>query len=180
MRRFWRKAYAPQVVPCPMQAQGTMASQAAHVCVWHTDTWSDLRIWHDWLRDRKSKYMNQIEKALGRKLPWRRDRFSGGTYWPAGEPRPRTCSYCGGVHPDDSVLLIMRGWEVETTTKTYKRYLHPPGHRAAIAETEASGFSTWIGPRSPVPPVKLYTYHFDERQADAFNAALDFEPADKG
>lgn len=168
--------YPKQETPCPRQAHGTMASQLAHECVWYNDNWSRRRVWADWFRDRKSRVWDWVEKHLFT-LPWRRDRFMGGTYWPDGEPRPRTCSYCGGVHPDDAVTLIMRGWEVESTGKSYKRYLHPPGYRAAIERfhegMDALKEPRWEGPRSPVPPVKVYTYHFDQRQIDAFNAALD-------
>lgn len=171
---FGRRTYERQAQPCPRQAYGTMSAQLDHVCVWYDDQWSRRRIWSDWLRDRRSAFWTWLE-TVG--LPTPTSRFSGGTFWPEGEPRPRTCSYCGGVHPDDAIALIMRGWEVETTGKSYKRYLHPPGYVDAIRQfrDEQNEFKQprWTGPRSPVPPVKVYTYHFDQRQVDAFNAALD-------
>lgn len=79
-------------------------------------------------------------------------RMEGGIRWPGG-PKPRTCSYCGGVHPDDAVSLLKAGWHVEGTDKSYKRYLNPPS-----------------GP-GPVPPVKVYVQHFGHEQIAAFNAA---------
>lgn len=91
---------------------------------------------------------------------------------------PRTCSFCGGIHPEDAIRLVGDGWEVEKTDKSYKRYLEPPGYRAHIQKMmdrlhlrmlkheEPEEF--W----SPVPPVKLYTAHFDADQADRFNAVM--------
>lgn len=160
----------PQSTPCPAQAYGTLSSQLDHVCTWRSDRWSRRQIWADRLRDRRSALMDRIE-ALGVRLPRNRDRFAGGTRWPDGEPKPRTCSYCGGAHPDDVLTLMHRGWEVDATDKGYKRYLHPPGYRAANEEFRASG--RWAGPPTPVPPVKVYTYHFDSRQIAAFNYALE-------
>ena len=43
--------------------------------------------------------------------------------------KPRTCSYCGSLHPEDTLKLVREGWEDEPTTKHYKGYLHPPGWR---------------------------------------------------
>ncbi len=91
---------------------------------------------------------------------------------------PRTCSYCGGIHPDDAILLVKEGWEVETTGKSYKRYLGPPGtHQRHVSVmnnlrngdgTLQSVPSVW----SPTPPVKMYVYHFSQEQIERFNAAL--------
>lgn len=80
----------------------------------------------------------------------------GHVLWSYGGEQPRTCSFCGGVHPEDAIALIAVGnWRVEGTTKGYKRYLQPP-----------HGFP------SPVPPVKLYVQHFNEDQIARFNGAL--------
>lgn len=160
---------------CPRQSEATMAVQLAHRQYWRTNGWSTRRIWRDWLTDRKSKIFDWL-KAHG--LPVPRGRFYGGTCWPAGHPKPRTCSYCGGVHPDDAIALVLAGWEVEPTGKPYKRYLHPPGYADAVErllkhqdELRTERFK-WKGPHSPVPPVKVYVYHFDQQHIDAFNAAL--------
>jgi hypothetical protein len=92
--------------------------------------------------------------------------------WP-GEP-PRTCSFCGGIHPDDAIKLLTEGWEVEGTGK---RYLHPPGFRARHAPLIDSidrgtiGGGTSQHSWEPVPPVKLYDQHFNDEQIVRFNNA---------
>ena len=79
--------------------------------------------------------------------------------WAAGQrilyDKPRTCSYCGGAHPDDVIALMERGWWVEATDKNYKRYLHAPS-----------------GLPEPSPPVKIYVQHFSEAQVDRFNKII--------
>jgi hypothetical protein len=134
---------------CPRQAEATMSVQRENVHAWQTDRWDSAR--------------------------------DGATVWPDGHDKPRTCSYCGGVHPDDAIALIRAGWEVEATTKGYKRYLHPPGYgadtEAVLAALRAGALPPQRAVSSPVPPVKLYTYHFDKPQADAFNVALRKQPA---
>lgn len=167
-------------VICPRQADATLSDQLGHRPHWRTDHWSQRRIWSDWFRDQKSRFLDRLdrlEQRTGRRLlPRNRTRFYGGTKWPSGEPKPRTCSYCGGVHPDDAILLLARGWDVEATDKSYKRYLHPPGYRAAMDRMREQ-FTFEIPavefPESPVPPVKVYTYHFEQAQIDAFNHQLD-------
>ena len=110
-------------------------------------------------------------------------------WWRGPGPAPRTCSFCGGVNPEDAIALIRdHGWEVEATGKAYKRYLQPPGSRFRHAtllrkmrERRAAGLmgdavtdavnetpSVW----SPVPPVKLYVQHFTPEQIEEFNEAL--------
>lgn len=79
----------------------------------------------------------------------------GNTFWEWGE-RPRTCSFCGGIHPDDAARLVREGWHVGSTDKAYKRYLEPPTHRSG----------------GLIPPVKLYVQHFSPGQVTAFNKAL--------
>jgi hypothetical protein len=112
---------------------------------------------------------------------WAENRWTKGRdpdYFPEGVDQPRTCSYCGGVNPDDAIGLIESGWESEGTGKSYKRYLHPKGYRAAqeafIASIGLPG-GTSDSPRiqSPTPPVKLYTPHFTAEQIAAFNRAID-------
>jgi hypothetical protein len=169
---------------CPQQVNATLDAQKDHRTHWRTDAWSLRRIWVDWWRDARSRFRDWL-KARGWNVE--RGRYYGGTFWPGG-PKPRTCSYCGGVNPDDAVELIRNGWEVEPTTKGYKRYLHPPGYAAGLRAmsqsfqirgdgrqaVEDEVFRTAV--RSPVPPVKVYTYHFDQAQIEAFNAAI----ADQG
>lgn len=80
--------------------------------------------------------------------------------------QPRVCCFCGGVHPDDAIRLLKEGWHVDSTDKAYKRYLEPPGG------TLRFGKGVYVPPWGPVPPVKLYTQHFDGEQITLFNAAL--------
>jgi hypothetical protein len=112
----------------------------------------------------------------------RGSRFYGGTYWPAGAPRPRTCSFCGGVHPDDAVTLLLAGWELEGTGKADTRRLHPPGYdagvRAMLAAIRArrNGLPRRPAVRSPVPPVTLYIQHCTTAQIAQLNAAISTSP----
>ena len=95
---------------------------------------------------------------------------------PTWQGCPRTCSFCGGVHPEDALALLTAGWEGETTGKDYKRYLHPPGflrHMDTVLEAmraQCSGLPAFL---DPIPPVKLYVYHLDQPQILAFNRVLD-------
>lgn len=77
------------------------------------------------------------------------------TFFPQGFQPPRTCSYCGGVHPQDALDLMQKGWRIEATDKSYKRYMHPPH-----------------GTREASPPVKLYVMHLTPEQIDRFNSLL--------
>jgi len=99
---------------------------------------------------------------------------------------PRTCNWCGGIHPEDSIRLVKEyGFEVEKTDKNYKIYLEPPGYRIAfnarinnlrkfkngeIKEEDIEGRtpSVW----SPTPPAKVYLQHFSQDDVDAINAVL--------
>lgn len=108
---------------------------------------------------------------------WETDRWSRGKHvkwnW---EWKPRTCSFCGSVHPEDALRLLDEGWELDATGKTYKVYLMPPGFRQSMEtrlknlreQGEPIGPSVW----SPVPPVKLYTHHCDQQQVDKLNDSL--------
>lgn len=93
---------------------------------------------------------------------------------------PRTCSFCGGLHPEDAIRLVAEGWEVDATGKAYKRYLEPPGsrtrHEALMASLRDPSREAGQGVPSvwaPTPPVKLYVMHFDEDQIRRFNEALE-------
>lgn len=100
----------------------------------------------------------------------------GHVLWSYGGEQPRTCSFCGGIHPDDAIALIEAGWGVEGTTKSYKRYLEPPGYQDYMDRIRKAGYDLKAAgePRvdSPVPPVKLYVQHFSEEQILRFNAAV--------
>lgn len=74
--------------------------------------------------------------------------------WRWDGEQPRTCSFCGGIHPDDATALMRAGWHLGVTDKSYKRYMDPPDGAPLT------------------PPVKLYVQHFSAQQIDAFNAAM--------
>jgi hypothetical protein len=105
--------------------------------------------------------------------------------FPEGFEKPRSCNFCGSVHPEDAIALLKQGWEVEAS-KPYKRYLHPPGyteymrtfldwerrhmyHEAEMGEDPGER-PTFV---HVTPPAKLYTMHLDKDQIARFNAALD-------
>lgn len=98
--------------------------------------------------------------------------------WPEGFTKPRTCSYCGSVHPDDLIALVEQGWEFDPSTKSYKSYWQPPGFiermNAALRDITQLVDGRLGEPRhvSPVPPVKLYHNHLRAEQADRINAML--------
>lgn len=92
---------------------------------------------------------------------------------------PRTCSFCGGIHPDDCLKLMEEGWEVEGTDKNYKRYLNPPGYSTkqqallkSIADPQREPGEGVPSVWSPTPPVKVYFYHFTPEQGAKFNEIL--------
>ncbi|WP_423396072.1 hypothetical protein [Burkholderia sp. LMG 21824] len=87
---------------------------------------------------------------------WRDDRWSrDDSDWPdvCTKP-PRTCSYCGGVNPDDVIPLLIAGWHVEPTTKYYKFYLNDQQGQSAL------------------PPVKVYLMHWTREQVERADAVL--------
>lgn len=81
-------------------------------------------------------------------------RSDGGTVVWGWSWMPRSCSFCGGIHPDDAIRLVREGWKVEATGKFYKRYLNPPDGLGVV------------------PPVKLYVFHFDLEARKLFNLAI--------
>jgi len=92
---------------------------------------------------------------------WQRGRWSkevgSSGRWTGPGMAPRTCSFCGGAHPDDVVGMVRGGgWRLGSTDKAYKYYLNPADER-----------------RKPVPPVKVYLQHFDDEARASLNAALE-------
>ncbi len=108
---------------------------------------------------------------------WRADRWASGR-WPQGYSQPKSCSFCGGVYPDDAISLVRKGWEVDPTDKWYKRYLQPPGYRQQVKRTLQRIRGIPVPDMSitlPTPPVKLYVQHFSEDQMETFNKAIKSE-----
>ena len=154
-----------ETVICPRRAEGVLPGYPDHD-EWVTNHWiAD----HDEAERKRQEWLaNNPNSSIGA--------TQGEWLWSWGPPR--TCSFCGGIHPEDAIRLISEGWEVDPTTKPYKRYLEPPGmrqkHKALIAALDRGDDSFRSVPSvwSPGPPVKLYTMHFDQDQIDRFNAAL--------
>jgi hypothetical protein len=101
------------------------------------------------------------------------DRHHGEWCWPHA-PAPRTCSFCGSIHPEDALTLLAQGWDTEGTGKNYKKYLHAPGYMHRMRELINNRTSpitqnwTW----DPTPPLKLYTYHMNQEQIDRANTII--------
>lgn len=99
---------------------------------------------------------------------WPTDKWKG---WPAelGTP-PRSCSYCGSVHPGDAVAMIRAGWEIEPTTKCYKWYINPPGsklHHKRVLRNIANPPKATHATVSPM--VKFYGPHGSPADLAALN-----------
>lgn len=91
---------------------------------------------------------------------WKRSKWHSyykSNRWPDDFEKPRTCSFCGSVHPDDLVDLLKKGWRVGNTDKSYKKYIEAP-----------------IGYKSPIPPLKLYVMHCSQEQINKLNKAVNY------
>ena len=91
--------------------------------------------------------------------------------WP--EDKPRWCSFCGSIHPDDAIALLKHGWEIDRA-KSYKFYINPPGTRDRtnrILEKRRAGDRDGEGLRIPNtgPPVKLYVQHMGPGHVEEWN-----------
>ena len=167
-RSIFAKSVPLEVQTCPRRQEGPSYDKVGQDC-WKIDRWdydlhwSGSKHWTDEKGKRRSENIGPNRQTWHH--PW----------------LPRSCSYCGGIHPEDAIKLIQEGWEVEGTDKGYKRYLHPPGYQLHVgvmlgylttqsltAEENKLFSASW----SPVPPVKLYTPHFDNELKDRFNKAL--------
>ena len=79
---------------------------------------------------------------------WRRTKKES---WPKGIKKPRTCSFCGCIHPEDAITLVRdSNFTVESTTKNYKWYLNPPHGQVA-------------------PSFKLYRQHTTQEQRETLS-----------
>jgi hypothetical protein len=144
------------------------------------DTWDRGRWSNNLLLVRVGRFLRKWANIL--KNHGKQTFFEGdhNDEWLWRGPIPRTCSFCGGIHPDDAIRLVSEGWEMENTGKSYKRYLEPPGYHNHMEELHQKIYETGVPvdhstfPEfwSPVPPVKLYVTHFDKDQVEKFNEAL--------
>jgi len=93
--------------------------------------------------------------------------------WPGPGPTPRTCSYCGCIHPED-VLRLKREFKFEVTrsTKSYKVYIEAPGYGIeqvnSLANMQAGVDPVEAFSKNKVqaiyPPLKAYSPHFSPDQ----------------
>jgi hypothetical protein len=149
---------------CPRRGENALSSRLPLPDTWDRGRWAATR--------------EEAEAEVAEFMAENPTGSIGEVLWPGPHPQPRSCSYCGGIHPDDAVTLVRAGWESEDTTKSYKRYLQPPGYRAYMNRLLDAGYDVAHvekGTSSPVPPVKLYTMHFAREQVKEFNAALDLQ-----
>jgi hypothetical protein len=100
--------------------------------------------------------------------------------WPGDVPR--TCSFCGSLHPEDVLRLLAEGWEHERA-KSYKGYMHRPGwatkSAAFLASLRDLGREPGQGVPSvwePTPPAKFYVMHFTAEQLQRLNELLRNSP----
>lgn len=151
----------PHFQVCPRSFESSLRQNKWDI--WRTGTWGSvlsrwIENWYhngwlgDWLRANDLRLRRAGHGRFANR--WWPSPYKGGTVWQI-DWQPRTCSYCGGVHPDDAIRLHEEGWIVESTTKNYKFYLKPPG-------------AGW----APVPPVKVYLAHFDSPAIKRANIAL--------
>jgi len=81
---------------------------------------------------------------------------------------PRTCSFCGGVNPEDCIKLLDAKWEVAPTDKTHKRYIEPPGaYKRYLSSTGRGSRASEVTSEVEVhysvsPPIKWYSAHWNE------------------
>jgi hypothetical protein len=181
-----------ETIACPrrMQETGPWKHQA-ELDTWVRDRWladpDQVRRRHDAEDEDGLRRHNERNAAAGEvpitlaeyRARWYVRGPNNGLWLWTGDP-PRTCSFCGGIHPEDAIRLVTDGWEVEPTSKSYKRYLVPPGaatrHAAFLASLRDPAREPGQGMPSawePTPPVKLYTMHLDADQVRRFNEALD-------
>jgi hypothetical protein len=85
---------------------------------------------------------------------WTATRWNGdGAQWPEAVFRPRTCTYCGGLNPDDAIELIVDGWSLGMTDKTNEYQFNPPAGRVS-------------------PPAMVYLQHWSREQCQRADEVL--------
>jgi hypothetical protein len=113
-----------------------------------------------------TEYKNGVSKVISTHINWLQA-------WP--KP-PLICSFCSCARPDDVFrLLLEEDWEIETTSKSYKFYLHPPGYHVYMRNligNVKNVINRLDSFKSPVPPVKGYVWHFSEEEIKELNKLL--------
>lgn len=176
---------------CPRRGEGGAGSFLPGPDRWDTGRWStneeSVRLQH-LAEDTAGLARHNAMNALRNEPPITMEEYT--TKWHIRGPSndlwfwswgpPRTCSYCGGIHPEDALRLLGDDWEVDGTTKGYKKYLNPPGtnqkHAALIRSLQDKNkepFQCVPSVWSPTPPVKVYVQHFTAEHIDQWNAIVD-------
>ena len=178
----------PERQRCPRRDEGYGYDKSPTADSWRPRNWGltwarHLAYW--WNNGLVGIALRRLQNTLWQR-EWHRLRGwlpnppQGGTTW-EWPWQPRTCSFCGGVHPEDAARLVMEGWDAGVTDKDYKWYLEPPGTReryiramkALRSEVRADPAHKEERPGwAAVPPVKLYLQHFSTEQITKLNAAL--------
>lgn len=115
----------------------------------------------------------RLPGVTGRLTPWRRHHAC----WPGPGRRPRVCTNCHSIHPEDAIGLLKLEWDVDATAScwTGEAALIPP-HR------EFKWNLSRLFPKSPTavatpepdffPAPMVHRRHFTLRQRDEFNSIL--------
>lgn len=157
---------------CPRRAEGPGINQTDGD-LWSVQSWrfTDPKDAARWNQAEADKQNEEYRQQGSRSSTYANLRY---WLWPGPGPKPRTCSYCGSVHPGDAVRLVTEfGFEVGATTKSYKLYLELPGYHAQSQRmlnrmrsgqdpVDAAAGESKI--ESIAPPLKLYSPHFSDEQ----------------
>lgn len=77
--------------------------------------------------------------------------------WPRNLQPPRSCSFCGALHPEDAIAFVRlhggRGWRVRRSTNTRRWILPYPG----------------TGILRPRPALKVHLQHLTGEEVERFN-----------
>lgn len=147
--RFDRRFPVPKAMHICPKIVGAKNIFGNEYDLWETGRWSVWQKLRDWW------------------LNWT-SRHYGGTYWSRswGKP-PRSCNYCGGIHPEDMIEMMTRGWRIESTKGGSKFYLWPPGCRPWEMVCGSPSAPPWVP--GPIPPIKGYSCHFSEDKISLIN-----------
>ncbi len=156
---------------CPRRSEGPQ-HDVEDQDQWTLEKWkfTDVEEARKW-NEQETRKKNEEDAAKG---------YKGHTYcntrywlWPGPGPKPRTCSYCGCINPEDALRLKREfKYETEGTRKKYKVYMHLPGHDIGMVNVMANmqagvdPIESLKGQTTPeiYPPLKAYSPHFTEGQ----------------
>lgn len=152
---------------CPRRAEGS-GYGVENEDVWETKHWKYTDVEEARKANQEeTRLKNEAEVAKG----YKGTTFCNERYWlwPGPGEKPRTCSYCGCVNPEDALYLKKNHkFEVSSTTKGYKVYIEPPGYGIEQVNSLAN-MQAGVDPaeafsknkvESIYPPLKAYSPHF--------------------